>query len=78
MGAFGFEQHVQGPMHRLGNTLDLIFTQLLSEVKVTNTTTHGYKSDHCMVLTDLHLHKLRYSKVEKTIRDKSRIMGRPC
>ena len=42
MVAFGFEQHVQGPMHRLENTLDLIFTQLQSDVKVTNTTTHGY------------------------------------
>ena len=33
MIALGFEQHVQGPMHRLGNTLNLIFIQLESEVK---------------------------------------------
>ena len=67
MVAFGFEQHVQEPTHRLGNTFDLIFTQLQSEVKVTNTTTHGYISDHCMVSIDLHLHKLRHPKIKKTI-----------
>ena len=38
MIAFGLKQHVQGPMHRLGNMLNLIFTQLESEVKVINTT----------------------------------------
>ena len=75
MIAFGFEQHLQDPMHRLGNTLDLIFTQLESEVKVTNTTKHGHISDHCMVSIDLHLHKLRYPKIEKTIRDKTRMTG---
>ena len=69
-------------MHRLGNTLDLIFTQLHGEVKVTNATTHGYLhnatthgyiSDHCMVSIDLQLHNLRYPKIKKTIRDKTRI-----
>ena len=65
MKAFGLEQHVQGPMHRLGSTLNLIFTQLENEVKVTNTTKHSYISDHCMVSIDLHLHKLRYPKIER-------------
>ena len=73
MIAFGFKQDIQGPVHRVGNTLDLIFTQLESEVKVTNTTKYGYISDHCMVSIDLHLHILRYPKIEKTIRDKTRI-----
>ena len=62
-------------MHRLGNTLDLIFTQLESEVKVISTTKHGYILDHCMASIDLHLHKLRYPKMEKTIRDRTRLMG---
>ena len=73
--AFGLVQHVQGPMHRLGNTLHLIFTQLESEYKVANTTKHSYISDHCMVSIDLHLHKLRYPKIEKTIRDGTRLMA---
>ena len=27
--AFGCKQHLQGPMHRLGNMLNLIFTQII-------------------------------------------------
>ena len=62
-------------MHRLGGTLNLIFTQLESEVKVTNTIKHSYISDHCMVSIDLHLHKLRCPKIEKTIRDRTKLTG---
>ena len=63
MTALRLEQHV----HRLENTLDLIFTQLHGKVKVTKATKHGYISDHCMVSIDLQLHKFRYPKLEKTI-----------
>ena len=73
MAALILEQHIHNPTHRLGKTLDLIFTQLHGEVKVTNATTHGYISDHCMVSIDLQLHKLRYPKIKKTIRDKTRM-----
>ena len=73
MAALGLEQHICSPTHRLGNTLDLIFTQLHGKVKVTNATTHGYISDHCMVYIDLQLHKLRYPKIEKTARDKTKM-----
>ena len=73
MKALLLEQHVQGLMHRLRSTLNLIFTQLESEVKVTNTTKHCYISEHCMVSIDLHLHKLRYPKIEKTIRDRTKL-----
>ena len=53
MAALGCEQHIYSPMHKLGNTFGLIFTQQHGEVKVTNATTHGYISDHCMVFIDL-------------------------
>ena len=49
MATLRLEQHIHSPTHRLGNTLDLIFTQLHGKVKVTNATTHGYISHHCMV-----------------------------
>ena len=75
MAALGLEHHVHSPTHRLGSTLDLIFTQLHGKVKVTNATTHGYISDHCMVPINLQLHKLRYPKIKKTIRHKTRITG---
>ena len=73
MTAPRLEQHTQSPTHKLGNTLGLIFTQLNGEVKVTNTTTHGYIADHCMVSIYLQLHKLRYLRQQKMIRDKTRI-----
>ena len=76
MAALGLEQHIQGPTHKLGNTLDLIFTQLYGEVKVTNATTHGFISDYCMVSIDLQLHKLRYPRQKKIIRDKTRITAK--
>ena len=43
---------------------------------MTNATTHGYISDHCMVYIDLQLHKLRYPKQKKMIRDKTRITAK--
>ena len=73
MATLGLEQHIHSPTHRLGNTLYLIFTQLHGKVKVTNATTHRYISDHYMVCIDLQLHKVSYPKIEKTIRDKTRI-----
>ena len=76
MAALGLEQHIHSPTHKLGDTLDLIFIQLHSEVKVTNATTHGYISDHSMVSIDLQLHKLRYLKQKKMIRDKTRITAK--
>ena len=76
MTALRLEQHIHSPTHKLGNTLDLIFTQLQGEVKVTNATTHGYISDHCMVSIDLQLHKFRYPKQKKMIRGKTRITAK--
>ena len=37
MAAFGLQQHVQGPTHKMGNTLDLIFSQLETRLIVTST-----------------------------------------
>ena len=76
MAALGLEQHIHSPIHRLRNSLDLIFTQLHGQVKVTNATTHGYISDNCMVSIDLQLHKLRYLRQQKMIRYKTRITAK--
>ena len=34
MEALGLKQHIDKPMHKLGNTLDLIYTESLNRVKV--------------------------------------------
>ena len=54
--ALGFK-HVTGPTHKQGNTLDLIFTELTSEIQVMNCTTHGYISVHSLVTIDTNPNK---------------------
>ena len=69
MAALGLQQHVQGLTHKMGNTLDLIFSQLETRLTVTGTTTHSFVSDHCMVLVELSLKKPIPPIVRKVIRD---------
>ena len=73
MAALGPQQHVQGPTHKMGNTLDLIFSQLETQLTVTGMATHGFVSDHCMVSVELLLKKPTPSIVRKVIRDCSKI-----
>ena len=55
MAALGLQQHVQGPTHKMGNTLDLIFSPLETQFTVTGTATHSFVSDHCMISIELSL-----------------------
>ena len=67
MKVYGFKQHVKRPMHKQGNNLDLILTELTSETQVTNCTSHGYISNHSLVTIDTNLNKEKYRKKVKTI-----------
>ena len=71
MAALGLQQHVQGLTHKMGNTLDLIFSQLEARLTVTGMDTHGFVSDYCMVLVELSLKKPVPPIVRKVIRDYS-------
>ena len=73
MAALGLQQHVQGLTHKMGNTLDLIFSQLETQLTVTGMATHGFVSDHCMVSVELSLKKPIPPIVRKVIRDCSKI-----
>ena len=73
MAALVLWQHIQGLTHKMGNTLDLIFSQLESRLTVTSTDTHGFVSDHCMVSVELLLKKPIPPIVRKVIRDYSKI-----
>ena len=75
MRALGLEQHISGPTHVRGNTLDLIFIQLSNSFNITNTTLHGYISDHCMVSVDINIKKQKYPKETKKIRDRTKLTG---
>ena len=73
MAALGLQQHVQGLTHKMGNTLDPIFSQLETRLTVTSTTTHSFGSDHCMVSVELSLKKPIPPIARKVIRDYSKI-----
>ena len=73
MAALGLQQYVQGPTHKMGNTLGLIFSQLETQLTVAGMATHGFVSDHLMVLVELSLKKPTPTIVRKVIRDCSKI-----
>ena len=75
MRALGLEQHIPGPTHVKGNTLDLIFTQLSNSFDIINTILHGLISDHCMVSVDINISKQKYPIETKKVRDSANITG---
>ena len=73
MAALGLQHNVQGLTHKMGNTLDLIFSQLETQFTVTGTATHSFVSGHCMVSIELSLEKPTPPIVRKVIRDCTKI-----
>ena len=73
MRTLGLEQHISGPTHVKGNTLDLISTQLSNGFDIINTTLHGFISDHCMASVNINIKKQKYPTETKKIRDKTKI-----
>ena len=73
MRALGLEQHISGPTHVRGSTLDLIFTQLSNSFNITHTTSNGYILDHCMV--SVNIKKQKYPIETKEIRDRTKLTG---
>ena len=55
--SMGFNQHVNGPTQRAGNTLDLIFTETASKLNVIRCENVDYISDHCAILCELNMEK---------------------
>ena len=51
----GLKQHVRFSTHTSGNTLDLIFTEVNSEIGIADCIPNSYLSDHCNVLCKLML-----------------------
>ena len=49
MEALGLTQHVLEPTHKLGNTLDIIYTECLEIIKVLHMFIGQYVSDHRIV-----------------------------
>ena len=49
MDAMGLDCHVDFPTHENGHSLDLIFTEMLSETKIIRCTLGAFMSDHCTI-----------------------------
>ena len=57
MEALGLTQHIEELTHRLGNTLDLIYTESLDRVRVIHSFIGNFISDHRMIGIELKIKK---------------------
>ena len=53
--AMGLYQHVAFPMHKSGNTLDVILTDIYQPTKIMTTAPGPYLTDHRAVITTLNI-----------------------
>ena len=68
MTAFGLQQHIQQPTHVGGNTLDLIYSEIVSDSEVINHAVRDLISDHYAVTMTLSTKKPALPKKLATIR----------
>ena len=61
MEALGLQQHIDKPMHKLGNTFDPIYMESLNRVKVLHSFIGSFILDHKIVGIELEIRK----KLEK-------------
>ena len=64
--AMGLYQHVSFPTHRLGNTLDLVLSEIQSSISINTTVPGPFITDHCAVISTLSLKK---QQPNRTVRD---------
>ena len=57
MTVLGLQQHINFVTHCIGNTLDLIFTEIIMRQKVLKCTPGPFISDHCSVNITLSVQK---------------------
>ena len=66
--ALGLKQHVRFVTHTSWNTLDLIFTEVNSEIGIADCIPDSFISDHCNVLCKLTLKKEDIQRKTSTYR----------
>ena len=62
-----------GPTLKLGNTLDVIFIQIMSELKVLTHNKHAFISDHCIVSLEVTINKPQHQKTNKKVRNTTKL-----
>ena len=73
MHAFGFKQHVTSPTHKCSHILDLVYSEVNSELNLHNCKGHEFISDHALVTIDTTLNKAPWEPTEKITRDTTRL-----
>ena len=66
--AMGLYQHVSFPTHRLGNTLDLIISEIQSSISISTTVLGPFITDHCAVISTLSLKKQQPKRTMREVR----------
>ena len=66
MEALGLQQWVDFGTHHLGNTIDLIFTELASKIEMLTCTPGPFISDHCVVKCEI-----KYKRDRPTVENKT-------
>ena len=69
MQALGLQKHVNKPIAHQSNILDLIFTEVNTDLKASNYKTSEYLSDYCLVTFDANIRKDPPERTTKTICD---------
>ena len=68
MNSMGLDQHVRDFTHNKLHTLDLIFSEYLDGLKISNVRTDLFVSDHSAVIAELEMERDDIRKVTKTTR----------
>ena len=67
MEALGLMQHSTIPTHKSNDVLDLIFTEIMSDISVEVVETASYISDHCPVIAKLNIKKEQVKQGQRVI-----------
>ena len=66
--AMGLYQHVSFPMHRSGNTLDLILSEIQSPISINTTAPGPFITDHCVIISTLSIKRQQPKRALKEVR----------
>ena len=63
------KQHISGFTHKLGNTLDLIFMEIMSDLKIIIHNKHAFILGQCIVSVTVNINQPQHQRINKKVRD---------
>ena len=73
MEALGLKQHLMTPTYKSDNILDLIFTEILSNIGIEVVETATYILDQCPVIATLNIKKEQVKQVQRVVHKAAKI-----